>query len=139
MLLDDLFYEKAVSEFESNFSDIFSDEIIAVNKDCDYTKNGYFKLSYKYIPLNYNILVENERRTFTITIEDNENAKNSLYRIRKFDNVLDKDNIRNAIHILKEILEKNEFNFYLYIDKKLYRKSNKGLERVKDLRELLNG
>ena len=35
---------------------VFSDEIIAVNKDCDYTKNGYFKLSYKYIPLNYNLL-----------------------------------------------------------------------------------
>ena len=48
-------------------------------------------------------------------------------------------NIRKSIVLLRDVLKKNDFNLYLYVDKKLYRKNVSGLTRVKDIRELLNG
>ena len=40
------------------------------------------------IPRNYRIVIENEKRTFDITIFDVEQASNSLSRICKFKNQL---------------------------------------------------
>lgn len=139
MLLDSSFYEKSINDFISTFKEIFSANIVVKDKFCDIDNKGYFKIVFKYLPLNYDIIVENEIRTFTITIEDEGKAKNSLYRIEKFDNTLDEENIKKALCILKRILDKNEFNLYLYKDKKIYKKYGDELKRVKDLKELLNG
>lgn len=99
---------------------------------------GYFKLSYRYLPHNYKIIIENEIRTFDIEIEDEQKASNSLYRIEKYNNSLDEKNIIDSLYLLKDVLERNDFNFYLYKDNKLYRKNDEGLQRIKDLKELLN-
>lgn len=139
MLIDDSFYMKAICDFKKSFLENFSNEMILKDEYHSFENKGSFRLIYNYIPLNYNITVENELRTFTITIEDAENAKNSLYRIEKFDNQLCEENIGKSLGILKKVLNKNEFALYLYINNKLYKKNSYGLKRVKDIRELLNG
>lgn len=139
MLLDDSFYMRAICEFRNCFQEVFFEQMVFKEETHFFEKRGNFRLFYNYIPLNYTIIVENELRTFTITIEDSEGAKNSLYRIEKFDNQLCEKNIRKSIGVLKKVLDKKEFDLYLYVDKKLYRKNSNGLKRVKDIRELLNG
>jgi len=136
--LDNSFYLEAVSDFKNSFLQIFADEMILNNESYFFEKRGIFKLIYKFIPLNYNIIVENELRTFTIAIEDSEKARNCLYRIQKYDNQLCKRNIENSIRILKKVLDKNEFDLFLYRDSKLYKKNNNGVTRVKDLHELIS-
>ena len=83
-------------------------------------------------------MVENEIRTFDITIFDVEQASNSLYRICKFKNQLNTECIEEAINLLKCVLSKNEFNMYFHNDGKLYKKNAEGIKRVKDIKELLN-
>lgn len=139
MLLDDSFYVKVICIFKKIFQDTFSDEMILKDELHSFNNMGYFRLVYNFIPLNYNIIVENELRTFTITIKDAENAQNSLYRIEKFDNQLCRENIERSLEILKRVLNKNEFDLYVYDNRKLYKKNSNGLKRVKDIRELLNG
>lgn len=136
MLLDCSFYEGAISNMKDYFDDIFSEKIKLIDESVNYSSRGYFKLVFKYLPLNYNIIIENEVRTFTITIEDSEKAQNSLYRIEKFDNSLEDGNIKNALCILKRILDKNEFVLYVYKEQKVYKKVNNQLKRVKDIKEI---
>jgi len=99
----------------------------------DFSKN----IQYKYLPLNYYITFENERDVFCINIYDDEGAKNSLYRIEEFDNQTTLKNIELAIQKLKNILNKNDFCFYVNRDGKLYRKKNKEYKRIKDLNDLI--
>lgn len=134
----DSFYMKAVCVFKDAFEEYFSDEMTLRDEYLNFKHMGNFRLVYHYTPLNYNIIVENELRTFTILIEDSENARNSLYRIEKFDEQLCEKNIRNSLGILKKVLAEKEIDFYLYVNDKLYRKNRNGLKRVKDIRELLN-
>lgn len=136
MPFDSYFYEKAVKDFKKGFSDIFKDSISMEDEYCNFSQRGYFKLLFHYHPLDYSICIENEIKTFTIVIEDSENAQNALYRIEKFDNALTEDNIRKSIYLLKKVLEENEFDLYLYINKKTYRKNSKGVKRVKDIQEI---
>jgi hypothetical protein len=129
---------KAICDFKKSFQEKFSDDMILDEEYQSFGNMGSFRLVYYYIPLNYNIIVANELRTFTITIEDAENAKNSLYRIEKFDNQLSEENIGRSLEILKNVLKNNEFALYLYVNNKLFKKDSNGLKRVKDIRELLN-
>ena len=137
MLYDDLFYRKAVSHFEEKFQEVFGENLVLKNKCCSFERRGYFKLYYVYVPLNYAIIVENERRIFSITIEDSEKAQNSLYRIEHFDNQLCGENIKKSVDLLEKVLKKNEFDFWVTKDGKLYRKRNNVLKRVKDIGELM--
>ena len=137
MQLDDSFYVEAINDFKNSFRQIFADEMILNNEYCFFETRGRFKLNYKFRPLNYNVIVENELRTFTIMIEDSEKAKNSLYRIENFDNQLCKRNIENSLKILKKVLDRNEFDLFIYCDSKLYKKNSNGVKRVKDMRELI--
>lgn len=139
MQLDSNFYSEMVLDFRKAFQIIFADEVVLKKEFLNFEHMGNFKLIYEYIPQKYNIIVENELRTFTITIEDDEKATNSLYRIEKFDNQLEKKNVIHSLEILKNVLVNNTFNFYIKKDNKLYRKNANGLKRVKDIKELLNG
>ena len=121
-------------------------EVFGVQLDEFYNKmitifenRGFFRLEYMYRPNNYRIIIENEYRTYDIDIVDEEDASNSLYRICKFKNSLAKEDIENAIQLLKETLEKNNFNMYFEEDGELYKKNALGVQKVKDIRELLNG
>ena len=130
------FYESAVAEFETDIKVIFGEDMEQLVKSCDSFKTrGFFSLTYKYIPLNYIITIENEFREFGIVIEDEEGASIGLSRIKDYDSSLRKSSIKNAIILLKTILQENNFNFYFTKDNKLYRKNKEGIKRIKDLRK----
>lgn len=137
--LDREFYSSCINAFDEAMKDAFGNFVYKTEEINRFEDRGFFYLKYTYIPLNYQIVIENEMRIFTITFYDEEMAYNHLSRICKFDNTLEKNCINNAIEILKNVLEKNNFNMYFYKEDKLYRKNSEGIKRVKDIRELLNG
>jgi len=138
MQLDD-FYNEMITVFETCIFEVFGAEMKKVKFECEFENRGFFRLEYMYCPNNYRIIIENEYRTYDIDIVDAENASNSLYRMCKFKNSLAKDDIENAVRLLKETLEKNNFNMYFEKEGELYRKNSLGIQRVKDIRELLKG
>ena len=135
----DEFYNKMITIFETYIFEIFGAEMKKVKFECKFENRGFFRLEYMYRPNNYRIIIENEYRTYDIDIVDEEDASNSLYRICKFKNSLAKEDIENGIQLLKETLEKNNFNMYFEEDGELYKKNALGVQKVKDIRELLNG
>lgn len=139
MLLDKKYYERYIAIFEEKIKSIFADNMIEISAEFNFSNRGFFKLTYKYVPCNYKIVIENEFRTFDIIIYDAESASNVLNRIEHHNASLDEDNITKSILLLKKILEKNDFNFYFCVDDKIYRKNGKGVKRIKDIKELLNG
>ena len=134
-----IFYNDMINIIEVNMSRIFGVDVKKTEKICKFENRGYFKLTYDYAPSNYKIIIENEIRTFDITIIDSDKASNSLYRISKYKNQLNEENIEEAISLLKAVLEKNDFNLYFHKEGKLYRKNPEGVKRVKDIKELMNG
>lgn len=139
MLLEKMDYHDIVEYFKIECKTIFCDEMRLIEEQENFEPFGYFKLKYYYSYLEYYIVIENEKGLFSIMIIDKEGAKNVLQRISPFDNSLEKDNIRYALGKLKLVLEKNEFDLYLSVENRLYRKTKQELKRVKDIRELLNG
>ncbi len=132
-------YMELIWIIEKMFIENFGNDIKLVSMNECVNQMGYFRIQYKYIPLEYEIVFESERNLFCIDIYDKEGAKNSLYRIQKFKNETGEKNVESAIRLLKETLKKNEFNFYFHKDDKLYKKNKSGVTRVKDMKELLNG
>lgn len=130
------FYESAVREFETNISMMFGEDMVQLVRACAFESRGYFELSYKYVPLDYIITIQNEFRTFSISINDVEDASTFLQRIKKFDNTIEtKNNIKNAVSLLKITLQENNFNLYFSKDDKYYRKNRDGIKRVKNMME----
>lgn len=125
------FYQKYVNEFEKNIKDMFGSDMKQVVKTCAFQHMGSFILAYEYIPLNYIITIENEMRTFNITIVDKEKASTLLNRIKKYEGGLRQDNIYEVICLLKEVLTENNFDLYIYKDDKVYIKNKQGIKRVK--------
>ena len=58
-------------------------------------------------------------------------------RIKKFNSTTTLENIKEAVKILKETLNRNDFAFYITRDEKLYKKQNNKYIQVKDLKELM--
>lgn len=139
MQLDSSFYNKIIDIFDLYMDKMFGTDIKKIETICKFKNRGFFRLEYNYYPNNYRIVIENEIRTFDITIFDAKQASNSLYRICKFKNQLNAEYIKESIYLLKSVLAKNEFNMYFHKDGKLYRKNAEGIKRVKDIKELLNG
>jgi hypothetical protein len=136
MQLDNTFYENIVETIQISVNELFGGEVKVDLKQVNFANRGYFKIKYKYIPLQYDIIIENEGTLFTIDIFDSEGAKNTLYRINKFDNNLNFINVQEALKLLKKVLNENDFCFYVYKEKKLYKKMGNCLKRIKDLSEL---
>lgn len=134
-----IFYNEMVNMFAACMDRTFGADIKKIETICKFENRGFFRLKYDYLPNNYKIEIENEIRTFDIEIYDTEQASNSLYRISKFKNRLDRECIEDSILLLKNVLEKNDFNMYFHKNGKLYRKNAEGIKRVKDIKELLNG
>lgn len=119
------------------FFDAFGKDISLSEKQIAIEHMGFFQIKYKYFPLGYDIVFENDRGVFTIEIYDSEGAYNSLYRIKKYDGETTIENVKKATRILKNVLIKNDFYFYLTCEGKIYRKQNQHYTRVKDLKELI--
>lgn len=137
MLLDVTNYSVFIDKILNLFSNTFGDDMVLVNKQKAIEHMGYFKIQYRYLPLNYDIVFENECNVFCIDIYDDEGAKNSLYRIKKFSNETKLENVKYAIQILENVLKRNDFCFYITREGKLYRKEEHQYKRVKDLTELI--
>lgn len=139
MLSDIDFFENNIQCFDENINDIFKSDIIKISEEKHFEHMGNFTLIYKYIPYEYNVIIESELKKFNISFKDSEGASNILYRIKKYNNDLCEKNIIEALHILKDILEQNNFNMYFSVNDKIYIKNKNGIKRVKDINSLLNG
>jgi len=139
MPLDKMYYERYIDIFEKKIKSILADDVIGISIERNFSNRGFFKLTYEYVPCNYKIVIENEFRTFNIIIYDSEGASNVLNRIEHHDESLNEENITKSVLILKKVLEKNDLNFYFSVDNKIYKKNRKGVQRIKDIREILNG
>lgn len=139
MPLDESYYENFIRIFEGKIELIFRDTMINILKERNFSYRGFFRLVYKYLPFNYDIIIENEFRTFDISIEDSEGASNVLNRIKRYNSSLDEKDIVEALLLLKEVLEKNNLNFYFSVGNKIYRKNAEGIKRIRDIEELRNG
>lgn len=137
MLLDKTKYLALIETILNIFSNIFGEDILFVEKQVAIEHMGFFKIKYRYLPLGYDIVFENDRGAFSIDIYDDEGAHNLLYRIEKFDSETTVENVKNAIQILKNVLKKNDFCLFITREGKLYRKKNQHYKRVKDLTELM--
>lgn len=137
MLLDKIKYLALIDKILNIFSNILGEDILFVEKQVAIEHMGFFKIKYRYLPLGYDIVFENDRGAFSIDIYDDEGAHNLLYRIEKFDSETTVENVKNAILILKNVLKKNDFCLYITQEGKLYRKKNQHYKRVKDLTELM--
>lgn len=131
MLFNNELYNFCINAFEKNIEHQFDKDMRLIVKTSALLDKGSFLLSYEYIPLNYIITIENEMRTFDITIEDKEKASTPLGRIKKFESGLNEKNIYNAVRLLKDVLVKNNFDLYVYIDDKVYIKNKNGIKRVR--------
>jgi len=129
-------YKYLISYVLSAFKETFGGEIVLILKQISIEHMGYFKIQYKYLPLQYDIVFENERDRFVIDIFDEEGARNSLFRITKFNNELAVENIYESIVKLKKVLEEGNMCFYIQQNEKLYRKFQGEYKRVKNLYKL---
>lgn len=137
MLLDKTKYLALIDKILNIFSNILGEDILFVEKQVAIEHMGFFKIKYRYLPLGYDIVFENDRGAFSIDIYDDEGAHNLLYRIEKFDSETTVENVKNAVQILQNVLKKNDFCLYITREGKLYRKKNHHYKRVKDLTELM--
>lgn len=119
------------------FSDTFGKDIFFIEKQVAIEHMGFFEVKYRYLPLEYDIILENDRGVFSIEIYDNEGAHTFLYRIKKYDSETTIENVKNALQILKKVLKKNDFCFYITRDGKIYKKENQCYKRIKYLTELM--
>lgn len=139
MQLDKTKYSVLIDKIINIFSTTFGKDIMFLEKEIAIEHMGYFKIQYRYLPLAYNIVFENDRDVFSVDIYDSEGAHNLLYRIEKYDNQTTVENVDNAIKILKNVLKKNNFCFYIMREGKLYRKEKQQYRRVKDMTEFVGG
>ncbi|MCY7192742.1 hypothetical protein [Streptococcus gallolyticus] len=140
MQYDEDYYFKRVSFIKEKMNEIFRDLIIFDSEIIKFSKKGYFKLTYKYLPLEYTIIIENQGRNFTVEIRDSEGANTWLNRENPYDsNIDDLENIEIAVNNLSYILTKNNFKLYISKDGKWYRKDSNGYTRIKNMIEELYG
>lgn len=137
MRLDRTNYSIFIDKVLDLFSNTFGKDMFLVNKQEIIEHMGYFKIQYRYLPLEYCIVFESECNVFCIDIYDEEGAKNSLYRIEQFNNETNLENIEYAVHKLANVLRENKFCFYITREGKLYRKEKQQYKRVRDLTELI--
>lgn len=131
MPLDKTKYLVLIDKIHGVFSDTFGKDILFIEKQVAVEHMGFFEIVYMYNPLGYKIIFENDRGIFSIDIFDSEGAMNSLYRIEKFDGVTTVENVENAVRILKDVLQKNDFCFYITREGKLYKKKDQNYKRTK--------
>ena len=136
MQLDDK-YSLLSSNVLKIFKEMFGKEIVLIENKIEAEHMGYFKIVFKYIPLNYNIVFESDRDVFDIIIYDNEEAWSTL------DEEYDKEkivkNIRGAVLLLKNKIDNNDLIFFAMRGDKLYRKQGGKYIRIKDFTKFLKG
>ena len=136
MQLDDK-YSLLSSNVLKIFKEMFGKEIVLIENKIEAEHMGYFKIVFKYIPLNYNIVFESDRDVFDIIIYDNEEAWSTLDE--EYDNETIVKNIRGAVLLLKNKIDNNDLIFFAMRGDKLYRKQGGKYIRIKDFTKFLKG
>lgn len=136
MQLGSEFYNDMIEYIQEQFREIFKEKVVFITKQTNIEHMGNFIIKYKYLPLNYEFVFENDRNRFVLDIFDEEGAKTTLYRIEKFDNSLSKKNIECALNQLNRVLVQNNICFFIHRNNKLYKKVAGEYQRVKNLNEL---
>lgn len=136
MQLDDK-YSLLSSNVLKIFKEMFGEEIVLIENKIEAEHMGYFKIVFKYIPLNYNIVFESDRDVFDIIINDNEEAWSTLDE--EYDNETIVKNIRDAVLQLKNKIDNNDLIFFAVRGDKLYRKQGGKYIRIKDFTKFLKG
>lgn len=130
------FYDDMIAFVQEIFQNVFKDKLTFEGKQVNIEHMGYFQIRYKFLPRQYDLVFENDRNKFVIDIFDDEGAKTTLYRIVNFNNGLSKEDIKETILKLEEILEQDDICFYIHRNQKLYKKIDGEYKRVKNLNEL---
>lgn len=87
----------------------------AGERDSDFQIKFFLPIEERFICL------ESFMGLFTVEIENDKGAKNSLYRIEKFDNRTSVSNVRKSIRMLKSKMEEEEIPLFLSEKGKLYK------------------
>ena len=125
----------AIKEFKKAFKKVFADDVVLERIEYQSFDKGYFQMVYMYLPQKYYIEIENEMVWFNIRLKDEEGAFNSLYGIKEYDNMLNPENIRIAVSLLRNVLNENEFAMYLHKGEKLYKKMGEQLKEI-DIKDM---
>lgn len=129
-------YEEHYIEFtKSAFKECLKNDIILKDEKVNLSHMGWFCLVFSYIPRNYNIIFENDRKSFSIKIIDSDDAYFFLNQLEKFDNELNEENIIYSIEELNAALKRKDIVFYKSMNDKLYKKLNGKYQRVKDIKK----
>jgi hypothetical protein len=128
-------YEELIEYVCVAFTKVFGNDVMFEGKSVATEHMGFFQVKYKHFPTGYDIIFENDRDVFEIEIYDSEGARNSLFRIEKYNSALSKQNVMEAIRKLKKVLEK-DICFYISQGNKLYKKYKGEYKRVKNINEL---
>lgn len=119
------------------FEGLFGEEVVLIEKTIAAEHMGYFKIVFKYIPLNYNIVFESDRDLFNIVIYDNEDARSKLDG--KYNNETIEKNIKDAVLVLKNKIDNNDLSFCVVRGHKLYKKQGNEYIKIKDFTKSLKG
>ena len=76
-------YYTPIDKILEIFSDTFGKDLLLVEKQIAIEHMGFFKMSYRYLPLEYDIVFENDRGLFSIEIYDDEGAHTFWRELRK--------------------------------------------------------
>lgn len=130
------FYDDMIAFVLETFQNVFKDKLTYEKKQVNIDHMGCFQIRYKFLPRQYDLVFENDRNRFVIDIFDDEGAKTTLYGIVKYESILSKENIKDAIIKLQKVIERDDIYFYIHRNKKLYRKIGGEYKRVKNINEL---
>ena len=73
-----------IDKIRHAFPDTFGKDIFFIEQQVCLEHMGYFLVKYRYIPLEYDLVLENDRGVFSIEIIDHEGAHRNLYGIKKY-------------------------------------------------------
>ncbi|MBR5953391.1 MAG: hypothetical protein IKZ85_08980 [Pseudobutyrivibrio sp.] len=131
--------DKIIKDIEDNFTRVFGEDIRICEVKSSAENMGYFQISTCYVPSDYKIILEHSEGIFNIFILDATGARATLSAHKKYNPELCADNIENALVLLKQLLEENDFVFLLAVnDKYYYKNSRTGEMRRVSKKELLN-
>ena len=132
---DERLEEKFITAFDDTIKAVFGEDMIKTGDCRAFDHMGHFELSYNYLPYNYSINLEHEMGFVDIRIIDSQNAWADFTKITQYHIQIipsfRKYEIKNALLLLKNLLEENSFTFYFTKGNKLYSKNAEGIKRIK--------
>lgn len=108
----------------------FGAKMELVKENADFSHHGWFMLTYRYIPKNYDILFEGEFKSFNIRITKADGAFMPLNGVADYAKQLNKKDVQEAVKKLKTVLE-GEISFYKIINGKRYQEIDGEYKRIR--------